>query len=173
MHEKTCFDVTLRAQSACFTGHRSLPSGEKRDRLIGAVDAVIRSAVSRGYQYFIAGGAVGFDTLAACRVIAAAKFFPEIKLLLALPCRNQTEKWRNVSDIALYKRIMGAAADVVYISDFYTPTCMHERNRFMVDHSSLCIAYCHSDRGGAAYTVEYAGRTGVGVVNLCDPEIKF
>ena len=156
----------IRARTVCFTGHRTLPVGDERVRLSGALDAVIRAVAARGFRYFIAGGAIGFDTLAACRVIAAMKDNPEIKLLLALPCRNQTEKWRSVSDIALYKRIMGAAEDVVYISDFYTPTCMHERNRYMVDHSALCVAYCHSDRGGAAYTVRYAERCGVGVVKL-------
>ncbi len=155
-----------RLRSVCFTGHRTLPAGDEFKRIIGAVDAVIAAAYSRGYRIFIAGGAVGFDTLAACRVIVAQKRLPGIKLRLALPCRNQTEKWTRVEDLALYKQIMGYAESVDYISDFYTSTCMLERNRLMVDRSALCIAYCTKQKGGSAYTINYAKKEGLGVINV-------
>jgi uncharacterized phage-like protein YoqJ len=155
-----------RRKTVCFTGHRTLPTGDALKRLIGATDAMIAAAYSRGYRVFIAGGAVGFDTLAACRVIVAKKRLPDIKLRLALPCRNQTEKWSRVDDIALYKRIMGYAEKIDYITDFYTDTCMLERNRYMVDRSALCIAYCTKEKGGSAYTVNYAAKCGVGIINV-------
>ena len=158
------FDERLR--SVCFTGHRTLPEGEELERVIGAVNSVIAAAYSHGYRIFITGGAVGFDTLAACRVIAAKKRLPDIKLRLALPCRNQTEKWVRTEDIALYQRIMGYADRIDYITDFYTSTCMFERNRFMVDRSALCVAYCTKPRGGSAYTVNYAKKEGLGVINV-------
>ncbi len=155
-----------RKRTVCFTGHRTLPKGEELKGLIGRVDAMITAAYSKGYRVFITGGAVGFDTLAACRVIVAKKRLEDITLHLALPCRNQTEKWTKTEDIALYKRIMASAAQVDYITDFYTDTCMHERNRFMVDRSALCIAYCTKQRGGSAYTVNYAAKEGVGIINV-------
>ena len=158
--------LSERKRTACFTGHRSLPDGDGRARLISAVDAMIAAAVSRGYRNFISGGAVGFDTLAACRVALAKRRIPEIKLYLALPCRNQTEKWTRVEDIALYKQLLAAASDVCYISEFYTSTCMFERNRFMVDRSALCIAYCIRQKGGSAYTMNYAKKSGLGIINL-------
>lgn len=155
-----------RKQTACFTGHRTLPTGDELQKLIGKTDAMITAAYSKGYRVFIAGGAVGFDTLAACRVIVAMKRRPEIKLRLALPCRNQTERWTRTEDLALYKRIMASAERVDYITDFYTDTCMHERNRFMVDRSALCIAYCTKQKGGSAYTVKYAEKEGLGIINI-------
>lgn len=155
-----------RKMTVCFTGHRTLPTGDDLKRLMGAVDAMIAAAYSRGYRVFITGGAVGFDTLAACRVIVAQKRLPDIKLRLALPCRNQTERWTRTEDLALYKRIMASAERVDYITDFYNDTCMLERNRFMVDRSALCIAYCTKAKGGSAYTVKYAEREGLGIINV-------
>ena len=127
---------------------------------------MISAAYSRGYRTFIAGGAVGFDTLAACRVIVAKSRMPDIKLHLILPCRNQTEKWTNVNDLSLYKHIMGRADHIEYITDFYNSTCMLERNRAMVGRSALCIAYCTRSSGGSAYTVKHAEKEGLGVINI-------
>ena len=153
--EHTCF----------FTGHRWIPS-ENSQNLISRVDRVIKTLSSAGYQYFICGGAVGFDTLAACRVIVAMRRIPEIKLILALPCRDQTLKWRRTYDISLYQRIKGYASDIIYTSDVYSPDCMHKRNKFMADMSSVCIACYNGSPGGTAYTVKYARDSGIRVINV-------
>lgn len=162
------YDESLaqRLKTVCFTGHRTIPAGEELEALTGRLDALILAAYKKGYRTFIAGGAVGFDTLAACRVLAAKETMPDISLHLALPCRNQTEKWTRLDDLILYKKILGAADRVDYLTVFYTDTCMHERNRFMVDRSALCIAYCKKQRGGSAYTVNYAKKQGLGILNI-------
>ena len=157
-----------RLKTVCFTGHRTIPSGDDLKALIGRVDGLVMAAYKKGYRVFIAGGAVGFDTLAACRVIVFRRRHPDVRLQLVLPCRNQTEKWENTDTLALYKRILGEADEVEYVTDFYTDTCMHERNRLMVDRSALCIAYLKSTRGGTAYTVNYAKKQGLGILNTCD-----
>ena len=41
---------------------------------------------------------------------------------------------------------------------------MLKRNRYMVHHSSVCIAYCTKDAGGTAYTVRYAKDTKKNVI---------
>ena len=41
----------------------------------------------------------------------------------------------------------------------------------MVDASSVCVAYCNRRGGGTAYTVRYAIRRGVPVVNIADWDI--
>ena len=38
----------------------------------------------------------------------------------------------------------------------YTDECMKERDRFMVDNSSVCISYLYKSTGGAYYTTKYA-----------------
>lgn len=159
-----------RDKAVCFTGHRSLPSGTEYSRLIRMTDTAIAAAYSHGYRHFICGGAVGFDTLAACRVITLRKRLPDMKLHMALPCRNQTEKWGTES-IRMYKFILGQADTVEYVATLYTSTCMLERNRLMVDSSAVCIAYCNKPTGGSRYTVNYATKNGLGVINLASDAI--
>ena len=85
-----------------------------------------------------------------------------------LPCPDQTRGWRE-ADAAEYERIKAAAHKVVYTAQRYTPGCMHKRNRHLVDHSGVCVAYCTRDTGGTAYTVNYARQQGLEVILLGRP----
>ena len=49
-----------------------------------------------------AGGALGFDTLAAQTVLEMKKEYPQLRLILVLPCENQTRGWHS-EDIAVYE----------------------------------------------------------------------
>lgn len=42
---------------------------------------------------------------------------------------------------------------------------MHKRNRYLVDNSSVCVCYLTEDTGGTAYTVNYAIKSGLKVIN--------
>lgn len=112
-------------------------------------------AIKQGYRFFGTGGALGFDTLASQTVLRLKKTYPQIKLILVLPCVSQTRGWRP-EDVEEYERIKTAADKVVYTSQEYTRDCMFKRNRHLVDNSSLCIAYLTEKAGGTAYTVDYA-----------------
>lgn len=93
------------------------------------------------------------------------QIYPQIRLILVLPCRDQTQGWRQ-EDVARYEGIKEQADKVVYTSERYTPGCMHRRNRHLVEHSSVCVAYCIRSSGGSAYTVEYARQHGLRVFLL-------
>lgn len=129
------------------------------------MDETIRELIGEGFRYFGAGGALGFDTLAAETVLALRREFPEIRLIMVLPCRDQTRGWRE-NDIARYERIRAAADKVVYTSDEYAPGFMHKRNRHLVDYSAVCVAYCTRSTGGSAYTLNYAQKCGRRVIVL-------
>ena len=58
----------------------------------------------RGILYYGAGGAVGFDCLAAQTVLRLRESCLDMKLILVLPCLNQTRGWR-AEDVAEYERI--------------------------------------------------------------------
>lgn len=137
------------------------------DFVLRGLDASIKLCIDRGYENFITGGAMGFDTMAACRVIAARKRYGGIRLILALPCRTQTEKW-PMEDVKLYRRILGMADEAIYLADFYSRECYYVRNDWMVDHSQVCISYLTKNRGGTLYTVNRARRAGLTVCNLAD-----
>ncbi len=156
--------------SVCFTGHRSVPSSAVPE-LLSDLYSTVMDLYVHGYTDFICGGAIGFDTMAAECVAAMKQRFPEITLSLFLPCRDQTERWNSITDLKKYKTMLGAADRVEYVSNFYTNTCMLERDRRMVDASSVCVAYLSSPRGGTAYTVKYAEKAGLRVINLArDPD---
>ena len=74
-------------------------------------------------MYFGAGGALGFDTLAAQCVLSLKKQYPHIKLILVLPCITQTKGWSK-DDIATYEEIKSQADKVVYTSYDYFRGCM-------------------------------------------------
>ena len=47
---------------------------------------------------------------------------------------------------------------------------MHQRNRYMVDRSSLLIAAYDGTAGGTRYTVEYARSRGLQIINLFETD---
>ena len=147
----------------CFTGHRSFSDDPKEIARILSV--LLDNMIGSGYTVFRAGGALGFDMLAAESVLAKKENGRNIRLDLILPCHEQADRWNSESK-ARYRRILLGADSISYIADHYTPTCMHERNRALVDGASLCIAYQKHEKGGTAYTCRYAEKKGVKVINL-------
>ena len=154
----------MKERTACFTGHRTIPFLQRR-KIEKRTEEALIEAIKQGYRFFGAGGALGFDTLAAQTVLRLKKTYPQIKLILVLPCLSQTRGWRP-EDIAEYERIKAAADKVVYTSQEYTRDCMFKRNRHLVDNSSLCIAYLTENSGGTAYTVDYARFKGLIIKNV-------
>lgn len=131
------------------------------------LEKVIEESIQAGYLYFGAGGALGFDTLAAQTVLKLRNRYPKIKLILVLPCKTQASGWKT-ADVAEYDRIISSADKVVYTSETYFNGCMHRRNRHLVDHSSLCICYLTENKGGTYYTVNYARENGIRIVNISE-----
>ena len=123
--------------------------------------------VEKNYRYFGAGGALGFDTLAAQTVLELKTEHPDVKLILVLPCLSQTRGW-SARDIEIHEEIKSKADQVVYTSQEYTRGCMHKRNRHLVDNSSICICYLTESTGGTAYTVNYAKEKGLMTINVAE-----
>jgi len=156
----------MRERTCCFTGHRELPF-LKRKMIVRKLEQTVTGLIQSGVQYFGAGGALGFDTLAAQTVLNLKKEYPHIKLILVLPCLSQTQGWKE-QDVRIYETIKAEADKVVYTSQQYTQDCMHKRNRHLVDHSGVCVCYLTKDKGGTAYTVNYAKKQGLEVINLAE-----
>ena len=157
---------SVRDYTCCFTGHRALPP-EERGAIAYQLEQTVIMLIQAGIRFFGAGGARGFDTLAAQTILKLQRKYPHIKLILVLPCLSQTQGWRD-EDIKVYESIKTAADKVTYTSEKYTQGCMHKRNRHLVDHSSICVCYLTEDWGGTAFTVNYAKKQGLTVINLAD-----
>lgn len=161
--------VETSESACCFTGHRILPA-ERTEELRRRLRAgILYLRDNMGITTFYAGGALGFDSLAAESVIAQREEFKDIRLVVVIPCRDQASRW-NVEQRARYEQINHAADEVICLSERYYQGCMHERNRYMVDHSHVCICYLTERTGGTAYTVEYARSKGLKIFNLAKPK---
>ncbi len=162
-----------KSASCCFTGHRTMSDGEKH-RASEEIKKLVRALVKKGVTNFIAGGALGFDTVAAVTVLNmrdnevltdADGNAVRISLTVAIPCPTQSAKWA-LSDRVLYNRILSSADEVVTLCESYTRDCMFIRNRYMVDKSAYCICYVTHSSGGSYYTMNYATKSGLGIINI-------
>ncbi len=155
---------SLTPYTCCFTGHRCLPK-EQLPALSDLLDRTMETLIKGHVTIFRTGGALGFDTMAALKVLDFRTRFPDLRLELCLPCRGQENGWSKIAQ-QTYADILSRADKITYLHEHYTPGCMHERNRFMVDSSSFCVGFCTSDKGGSAYTLRYAEQQGLRVINL-------
>ena len=142
------FDIDI---TACFTGHRIV----KRDFNYKRIDEAIEDLYESGYRIFLNGMALGFDTLCFKRLMVLRKVYSDIKIIACVPCNDQAELFSE-RDKKIYADMLEKADDKIVISESYTETCMKERDRFMVDNSSVCVSYVYKSLGGAYYTTKYA-----------------
>ena len=154
----------MKRQTCCFTGHRKIP-GDELPQIKTKLKNTITELIGNGIIYYGAGGALGFDTLAALTVLELKQQYPQIKLILVLPCKNQTRNWRQ-NDIDIYDDIKQKADKIVYTSEHYYSGCMQKRNRHLVGNSGYCICYKTHDTGGTAFTVNYANKQRLKIINI-------
>ena len=156
----------VRGKTCCFSGHRMIPLDSLK-KIKESLEINIEVLIQNGYVYFGAGGALGFDTIAELTVLQLREKYPQIKLILVLPCKTQTRAWKR-EDIELYESIKKAADKIVYISNDYSDNCMQLRNQHLVNFSSVCVCYQTKDTGGTAYTTRYAKEKGLQIVNIAN-----
>ncbi|MBP3571406.1 MAG: DUF1273 family protein, partial [Clostridia bacterium] len=111
--------------TVCFTGHRHI-AYEAAVRLPSVLEEVLIGLVERGATTFRAGGAIGFDTVAALKVLELKERYPHIRLELILPCRNQTDYWEGTA-VRTYQYILSRADSHRFLFDTYFDGCMLER----------------------------------------------
>ena len=148
----------------CFTGHRHIPV-EHRKPLPALLSRMIDTLIHRGVTIFRTGGAMGFDTVVALTVLEKKEKHPHIRLELILPCRDQANRWDGYNQKA-YAYVLAQADSVTWLHERYVSGCMLERNRKMVQGSHFCIGYCNTTEGGSAYTLDYARKHGLRVMNV-------
>ncbi len=147
-----------KIRTCAFTGHRKLD----KDFNIETLRYIISKIIDSGYNTFLVGMAVGFDS-ECFKLLENFRKTEKIKIIACIPCETQDYKFSEKQK-AEYKRMILSADERVYVSKEYTPTCMFKRNMFMVDSASILVAYLNSDRGGTFQTVNYAKRKGVSIV---------
>ncbi len=148
-----------KTTTCCFTGHRPEKLRLGEEEVKGLLRREILRAVGEGYVTFFSGMAPGVDLWAAELVLELGRQLP-IRLVCALPYpgfgEGNPEPWYSLRHWALYK-----SRRVKVISPAYHRGVFQERNRFMVDRSSLLIALYNGAPGGTRNTIEYARKMGI------------
>ena len=151
-----------REHTVCFTGHRII---SRSDPALGRLDELLRLLYSQGYRDFLCGGALGFDLYAAECVVRLRETHPDVRLIFCLPCADQSARWKR-ADCSHYERLLYLSDETRVLSPRYYDGCMQSRNAYMVDRSSICVAYMARLHGGTLSTVRYAISQDVPVINL-------
>ena len=152
-----------RSFTCCFTGHRNLPIGQEEE-IWKRVYACLESLLEEGVRYFGVGGALGFDTLVAEKLLALRESRPEIRIILAQPFPGYQSRWTPAQQA---RAAVEARVDkVVVCCQRPSREAFLARDRHLVDGSSCCIAWCTRVTDGTAYTLRYAQRRGLRVWNV-------
>lgn len=161
------------AKVCCFTGHRpeALFSRDSEDEVYNGIYSAVEDAVFDGYEEFICGACRGGDFIFGEAVIRLKESYPSLRLVCVLPFRNQAELWSN-EDRDRYADLLDMSDEVICLNDSFKKGCMHQRNRYMVDRSSLLIAAYNGTKGGTEYTLGYAKKKGLRIVNVLTPHFE-
>ena len=162
MNNKTC----------CFTGHRAdkLPWRDNEYApacmaLKAAIVDVLATLYASGYRHFICGMATGADVYCGEAVVALRSEHPDVTLEAAIPYAGQESRWpQRWKD--RYFRLAEECDKLTVLHQTYTPDCMMDRNRYMVDASQLLVAVYNGSPGGTRNTMLYAMRRGIEIIEL-------
>lgn len=149
------------ARACSVTGHRIM---EKDIENIPLKETFIKLIKDGGYDTFLIGMALGFDTL-CFQVLEKIREEENIKLIACVPCKSQAERFTSVQKKE-YQRMINSADESVLISEEYTSDCMRKRNEYLVDNSSVIISYLRRNFGGTLQTVNYARKKGIKIISL-------
>ncbi len=138
--EKTC----------SFSGHRILSSNFDKEELKN----VVYGLIARGFDKFLVGMALGFDT-ECFKILEEIRRENDIKIVACVPCKDQSEFFKKKQKEE-YRRMLDSADETIILAENYYEGCMFERNRYMVDNSSVLVAYLNFNRGGTYQTCRYA-----------------
>ena len=156
----------IKEQTCAFTGYRPesfiFNNNEEhraclliKESLAGQIDIM----AANGVDTFITGMARGVDMWAAEAVLRLKETrYAHLRLIAAVPYAGQDDRW-SMADQFRYDGLLYRCTGIITLSSVYYRGCLLARNRFMVDNAHHLIAvYNGSDKGGTAYTVNYARR---------------
>ena len=157
----------MKSNTCCFTGHRNIRKADE-ESIKGKILEQVLIQLQQGISTFMVGGAVGFDMMAGEVLLdLREKEGKELRLVSVLPYLAWREKWME-EDKDREDRILEKSDEILFSMSEYQREAYLHRDRRMVDASAVCIACCSRKTGGTAYTVRYALKNGLQVINLAD-----
>lgn len=160
--------METRPYTCCFTGHRNLPIHQEEE-IWQRVCTRLYPLLERGVRYFGVGGALGFDTLVAEKLLDLRKTYPQIRVILVQPFQGYQSRWTPAQQ-ARAAAMENRVDKVVICCRTPSREAFLARDRHLVDGSAYCIGYCTRSTGGTAYTLRYAQKQGLQVWNIAGLE---
>lgn len=154
--------------AVAFTGHRTYRS-EAHEEL----RQLLEELYAKGARRYLCGMAWGFDLSAGEAVVQHKLLHEDVELVAVEPFAEFRSLFRG-EDAERYDALIAAADCRVVVGENNVGAYMR-RNDYLVDHSSLVVAWWDGRRdGGTAYTALRARRKGREVVNLYpDPQLHL
>ena len=170
----TCMYPLINRDNTCsFSGYRpeKLPWGTSEDdprctALKARLKAIAERVVLSGIRHFICGMARGSDTyFCEAMLFLREEKYPQVSVEAAIPYEEQASRWFE-EERSRYSLLLKQCDFVTCISREYTRNCMFRRNRYLVDSSSILLAVYDGKPGGTKYTLEYAMRRGIEIIEI-------
>lgn len=149
-----------KAKTVAVSGHRFL--GKDFDKQL--LKQVFIYLINNGYDTFLIGMAVGFDS-ECFRVLEQLRKEYDIKIIACIPCLNQHKNFSYILKKE-YERMVDSADEKIILQENYDKYCMLKRNNFMVDNASALVTYIRKDTGGTVYTVNYAKKKEIPIYRI-------
>ncbi len=169
-------------KTCAFTGYRpeKMPyNGDEAHAETKHIKSEIKKAIlslsEQGFCNFITGMSRGFDIWAAEVVLSLqdeSQDKTKFNLISALPFIGQDAMWSN-SDKERFDYIIRRARYTFCLSDALSNESYFKRNRFLVDNSSYIITYFDGKVGGTKYTINYARKNGLQIINIADNQLSM
>ena len=164
----------IKEKTIAFTGNRVLTSsgGKETTALKMQICEKLYSILEKeylanGYNTFLCGMALGFDTVSALATIQLKRKYKDIRFIAVIPFIGQDSKF-SAEDKNIYSHLLGFADfSIVMNGNQYSNESYHERNDFLLANASKLIAYHNGkSRSGTASTIRKATEQGIDVENL-------
>lgn len=150
-----------KEETATITGHRPkfLPWGYNEDKqscknFKKEVAKIFNKLIDNKITTFLTGMAEGFDMIGT-EILLELRKKSEIKIIAIVPCINQEIKWNSFQQ-RRYWHLLSQCDDVIILTRTYYNGCMNDRNKYMINNSSICIACYNGKSSGTENTVKYA-----------------
>lgn len=154
--------------AVAFTGHRTYRSEADEE-----LRQLLEELYAEGARRYLCGMAWGFDLSAGEAVVQHKLLHEDVELVAVEPFAEFRSLFRG-EDAERYDALIAAADCRVVVGENNVGAYMR-RNDYLVDHSSLVVAWWDGRRdGGTAYTALRARRKGREVINLYpDPQLNI
>ncbi len=149
----------------------SYESRNMRDRLLrlkgeyGNRLALLGISLDASRNTCRSGMARGADLYFVEAALALREKYPSLTVEGAVPCQSQADRW-PAAERARWRSALDACDLETMVQHNYDRFCMHRRDRYMVDRSSVILAAFDGTPGGTMYTLSYAMDQGLDILLL-------